>query len=267
MTGILTALLMASAVAAQTGAPAQPKHSFGQPVPLSQRPVTLPQWGFEVDIRYGLVGNGPTRFVDDIRFAPLDWLELRTALNPYPDSLMLRLAWGKLDQLGVVSIDGGLYKLDLGLRLDPAEAAQVAGLVVGSVGGGLAYDRAVTSRGRLHVKGRVQQRISNEGGLDQTVVMGAAWGDVDLARFLGLSLGLGYGQVVAGEVRDFTVNFAEVGRSGFSTMLDRDNDRSATAAFGLTYARTESFDVDLIATLRYWPEPGSIMGAGLRWRL
>jgi len=244
-----------------------PAQSFGQPVPLSQRSVLLPQWGLEVDLRYALVGTGPTRFIDDIRFAPLDWLELRTALNPYPDSLMLRLAWGELRQLGVVSIDGGLYKLDLGLRLDPAEAAQVAGLVVGSLGAGLAYDRAITTRGRLHLKGRVQQRVSNEDGLDQTMVMGAAWGDYDLARFLGLSVGLGYGQVVAGEVKDFTVNFAELGRSGFSTMIDRDNDRSATLGLGLTYARTESFDVDLFATVRYWPEPGTIFGAGVRWRL
>ena len=61
--------------------------------------------------------------------------------------------------------------------------------------------------------------------------------------------------------------FAEQGRSGFSTLMDRDNDQSATAAVGLTYARTESFDVDMFATLRYWPEPGSLFGAGLRWRL
>jgi len=267
MCTLLTGLLLSAALAAPTAAPDQPKLSFGQPIPLSQRSVTLPQWGFEVDIRYGLVGNGPTRFIDDIRFAPLDWLELRTALGPYPDSLMTRLAFGDLWGLGVFAFDGGVYKLDLGFRLDPNEAEAVKGVIVVNLGGGLAYDHAITNRGRVHAKARVQQRYSNIDGFDQTAAMGALWGDFDLAGYLGLSLGLGYGQLVAGEVKDFTINFAELGRSGFSTMLDRDNEQSATLAAGLTYARTESFDVDIFASLRYWPEPGSIFGAGLRWRI
>jgi len=77
----------------------------------------------------------------------------------------------------------------------------------------------------------------------------------------------GHGQIVAGEARDFTINFAEVGRSGFSTLLDRDNAQAACTSLGMTYARTESFDVDIFATLRVWPEVGTVFGAGLRWRI
>jgi len=267
MISALPAIFAASLLAAPAAAPDQPRLTFGQPIPLTQRSVTLPQWGFEVDIRYGLVGDGPTRFVNDIRFAPLDWLELRTALNPYPDSLMVKLAFGDLSGPGVFAFDAGLYKLDLGFRLDPNEAESVKGVIVVNLGAGLGYDHMVTNRGRVHVTGRAQQRYSNIDGFDQAVAMGALWGDYDLASYLGLSLGLGYGQVISGEVKDLTVNFADQGRSGFATLLDRDNGQSATAAVGLTYARTESFDVDIFATLRYWPEPGSLFGAGLRWRL
>ncbi|MFH1810328.1 MAG: hypothetical protein ABIJ09_16400 [Pseudomonadota bacterium] len=259
-------LLLALVVSTAPPVPV-PVLTIGQPTPLARRPVTLPALSAEFSFRYGLVGNGPTRFVNDIRFAPLDWLELRTSLGPIPESLMVRVALGDLDRLGVFSVDGGLYKLDLGFRLDPTEAESVRGVVALNLETGIAYDHAVTSRGRVHVSGRAQQRWSNIDGWDQTTVMGALWGDVDLTHYLGLSVGAGYGQVVAGQTRDFTINFSELGRSGFSTLLDHDNDRAACTSVGMTYARTESFDVDLFATLRVWPEVGTLFGAGLRWRI
>ncbi|MBN2362463.1 MAG: hypothetical protein JXR83_23625 [Deltaproteobacteria bacterium] len=259
----LLALVAAPALAAE----AQPRLTFGQPVPLSRRPVLVRPLGLEVDIRYGLVGSGPTRFINDIRFAPLDWLELRTSLGPYPDSLIARVAVGELSGPGTFSIDGGLVKLDLGLRLNPEEREAVKGIVTGSAGIGVAYDRTLGTVGRLHAKARIQQRYSTDDGLDQTVAMAAVSGDIDFARYFGCSAGLGYGQLIAGRVMDQSVDFDEIGRSGFSTMIDWENDRSATLLLGITYARTESFDVDVFATARYWPDPGMLFGAGLRWRL
>lgn len=259
----LLALVAAPALAAES----QPKLTFGQPVPLSRRQVLLRPMGFEVDLRYGLVGSGPTRFIDDIRFAPLDWLELRSSLGPYPDSLIVRLAFGGLGGLGTFSVDGGLVKLDLGLRLNPAEREAVKGIIAGNAGIGAAYDRTLGRVGRVHAKLRVQQRYSTDDGFGQTVAMAAIYGDVDFAQYFGCTAGLGYGQLLVGQVHDLSVDFDEIGRTGFSTMIDQEHNRSATLMLGITYARTESFDVDVFATTRYWPDPGMLFGAGLRWRL
>lgn len=268
----LAALPLLLALTTPAGAAADapkdaPRLTFGQPIPLSRRPVLVRPLGFEVDIRYGLVGSGPTRFVNDIRFAPLDWLELRTSLGPYPDSLIVRLAFGELSSLGTFSFDGGLFKLDLGLRLNPEERDAVKGIIAGNFGGGLAYDRTLGNVFRVHGKARVQQRYSTDDGLSQTVAMAALYGDVDFAQYFGATVGLGYGQLVAGQLHDQSIDFDEIGRSGFSSMMDLDHDRSATLMLGITYARTESFDVDVFATTRYWPDPGMLFGAGLRWRL
>ena len=241
--------------------------SFGDPTPLSQRPVLLPAMGFEFSFRYGLVGDGPTRFVNDLRFAPLPWLELRSSLNPYPDSLMLRLAFGELHGLGTFSVDAGLYKLDLGLRLNPQEAEAVKGVVVVNLGAGLGYDHSLGRRARLHSLLRFQQRHSNIDGWDQSALLGAAWADLDLSKYLALSLGLSYARVLGGESQDFVINFSEPGRGSFSSLLDFENPEALGSSLSMTYARTERFDVDIFSTQRIWPEPGILFGAGLRVRL
>lgn len=241
--------------------------SFGDPIPLSQRSVILPAMGFEFSFRYGLVGDGPTRFVNDLRFAPLSWLELRSSLNPYPDSLMLRMAFGALNGPGTFSFDGGLYKLDLGLRLNPDEAEAVKGVVVVNLGVGLGYDHSITQRGRLHSQLRFQQRHSNIDGWDQSALLAAAWGDLDLTKYLALSLGLSYARVLGGESKDFVINFSEAGRGSFSSLLDFENTEALSSSLSMTYARTERFDVDIFSTQRLWPEPGILFGAGLRVRL
>jgi len=264
---LLALALLAVLAAPVWAADDTPKLTFGQPVPLSRRPVLLRPLGFEVDLRYGLVGSGPTRFINDIRFAPLDWLELRSSLGPYPDSLIVRLAFGELTSLGTFSVDAGLFRLDLGLRLNPDERDAVKGIIAGNVGGGIAYDRTLGRVFRVHGKARIQQRYSTDDGFSQTVAMAALYGDVDFAQYFGCTVGLGYGQLVAGKVHDLSVDFDEIGRTGFSTMIDQETDRSATLMLGMTYARTESFDVDVFATTRYWPDPGMLFGAGLRWRL
>lgn len=241
--------------------------SFGDPVALSRRPVILPAMHFEFAFRYGLVGDGPTRFVNDLRFAPLAWLELRTSLNPYPDSLMLRLAYGELDGPGTFSFDAGLYKLDLGLRLNPQEAEAIKGVIVVNLGAGLGYDHSITQRGRLHSVLRFQQRHSNIDGWDQSAILGAAWGDLDMTKYLAFSLGLSYARVLGGESKDFVINFSEAGRGSFSSLLDFENPEALSSSISMTYARTERFDVDIFSTQRLWPEPGILFGAGLRMRL
>lgn len=241
--------------------------TFGDPTPLSRRPVILPAMSFEGSFRYGLVGDGPTRFVNDLRFAPLDWLELRSSLGPYPESLMLRMGFGNLDQLGFVSVDGGLYKIDLGFRLNPDEAEAVKGVVVVNLGAGLGYDHSLGQRARLHSLLRYQQRHSNIDGWDQGAVLGSLWGDLDLTNFLGLTLGLSYARVVMGESKDFILNFSEPGRGGFSTLLDWEHGEALSSSIGMTYARTERFDVDIFTTQRLWPELGVLFGAGLRIRI
>ena len=86
---------------------------------MTEQPLVLTPGQWEVGVRYGLVGTGPTRLMSDIRVGLYPGLELRTALLPYPSSLMLRGQLGRLNKtLGTLWLYGGLEYFDVGFRLD-----------------------------------------------------------------------------------------------------------------------------------------------------
>ena len=74
-------------------------------------------------------------------------------------------------------------------------------------------------------------------------------------------------QCLEGKTKTLFIDFAELGRPGYSTMVDREMNCSATLMGALTYGRTESFDVDLFGATRVWPAFGWLFGAGVRWRI
>src|SRR2546423_13415854 len=92
----------ANAAVAQSDA-----NAVGLPTAFSRREPTLKQWQWEGSAHLGLVGTGSTRIADELRFAPLDWLELRTAFLPHPSSLMARVGIGRdADRFRAPVVDG-----------------------------------------------------------------------------------------------------------------------------------------------------------------
>ena len=243
------------------------REEFGKATALSRRLVLLEPFAPELSFHYGLVGSLPTRFVNEIKMSLLPYLELRTSLSTFfiPDSLMARLGFGDLKSLGFFCLDFGMSKLDFGLRLNPDEMEQVSGIIVTSFALGFSYDKRLGSRNKLHLGLRVQQRFSNEKDSDQTAFLGTIVDDFDLSRFLGMSFGISYSKVMH-EVKDFTLNFVGYGLNGFESLIDRDHKQSFNLLWGMTYARTEKFDVDLFSSFMLYPSLEILFGAGLRWK-
>jgi len=75
------------------------------------------------------------------------------------------------------------------------------------------------------------------------------------------------GQCGESKTRTLWIDFAELNRPGFSTLVDREQNCSLSFMGALTYGRTEAFDVDLFGNVRVWPTIGGLFGAGIRWRI
>jgi hypothetical protein len=67
--------------------------------------------------------------------------------------------------------------------------------------------------------------------------------------------------------RTLFIDFAEIARPYYASLVDREVNCSLSISGALTYGRTESFDVDLFSAFRLWPELGVLMGAGVRLRI
>lgn len=241
----------------------------GDPLPLTRREPLLPQLGVEVGIRYGLVGTGPTRFIDDIRFGVFDWLELRTALAPYPSSLMARVGIGRAQSpWGVLLLEGGLAHLDAGLRLVPDEGEAEVGIRA-HLEATLAYQVAFLERFSFYTSAHWRSRFSMLSNDNQHAFAVDAAVTYDVLPVLAVTGGLGYAQTLFDtDVREVAINFVEIDRPGMSHFLVRDDftNQSLTVPLALTYGRVENFDVDLFATTRVWPKLDIVFGAGVRWR-
>lgn len=241
----------------------------GDPLPLTRREPTLDALQFMVGARYGLVGTGPTRFVDDVRFGVTEWLELRTALVPYPSSLMVRARIGaQQSALGAFLLDAGLAHWDAGLRVVPDTGEANVGMRF-HLEGGVGYARALGERFAVHGQAHYRYRLSLLPNDDQHAVAADAHLSYDLLDALAVSAGLGVATTIGGPVRELSVAFVETDGPGMSHLLARDEggDQSVTIPLTMTYGRVESFDVDLFCTPRVWPEPGVVFGAGVRLRL
>lgn len=269
---MITALLLFTC--AQTAPPepaAEPSIAevrIGEPEPLSQREATLKAATFEVDGRGGLVGTGPARFTADIRYGVLPWLELRTSLAPYPASLMARGRIGSVhDELGALVIDAGLAHLDLGLRLQEDAAEEQVGIRA-HLEGGVAFERA-TPAGRLSLSARYRYRLSTLSDDDQQIGVAAAVITTNLTPFLAFTGGATFSSTLFDtKLREPSVLIVEWDRPFFTTLLARDEGSAQSVALPMafTLSRTESFDMDVFAALRVYPEPGLLIGAGIRMR-
>lgn len=247
----------------------KPARRLGDPVPLTQREPTLPQLGLEVGARYGLVGTGPTRFTDDIRFGAFDWLELRTSLLPLPQSLMARGRIGSQQgEWGALLVDAGLAHFDTGFRLVPEEGEAEAGFRF-HWEGGLAYAKSFTDRIAMYAQVHYRWRLSLLRADDQHAVGGHAVVTYDLLPSLAVTGGLGAATTIGTPVRELGILFVETGRPGMSHLLSRNDHyvREVTVPVALTYGRVENFDVDLFATTRVYPRFDILFGAGVRWRV
>jgi hypothetical protein len=220
-------------------------------------------------LRYGLVGNGPTRFVNDVRYALTDHLELRTALLPWPAALSVRGRIGSSQsELGAFVLEGGLAYFDAGIRLIPDAGEPEVGIRA-HVEGSLGWMRRLSERTSLAAYARYRERLSTLGDDDQRAVAVDGHLTYDLLDPLAVSVGLGFASTLATPVREVVVNFVETDRPGISHLLARDEggQQSLTIPLTMTYGRVDSFDVDLFCTTRVWPTPGVLFGAGVRLRL
>lgn len=240
----------------------------GDPVPLTRREPTLRASELMVGLRYGLVGTGPTRFVDDIRFGITDRIELRTALLPYPSTLMARMRLGSQQApAGALVIEGGLAFWDAGLRIVPDSGEASVGTrfhLEGGVGYAGTIGPRVAVRGQAHVRSRLSLLPDD----DQHAAAVDAHVTWDLVDALAVSAGLGFATTLGTPVRELAVNFVETDAPGMSHLLARDEGgtQSLTLPLTMTYGRVENFDVDLFCTPRIWPAPGVLFGAGIRLR-
>jgi len=220
-------------------------------------------------VRYGLVGSGPTRFVDDIRFGINDTVELRTALLPYPSSLMLRARFGsQQSENGAVVVDAGLAHWDAGLRVVPDTGESNVGMrfhFEGAVG----YARTIVDRVAVRGTARYRYRYSLLPADDEHVAAADAHITYDLLGSLAVSAGLGFATTIGTPVRELSINFVETDGPGMSHLLARDEggEQSLTIPLSMTYGRVENFDVDLFCTPRVYPELGILFGAGVRLRI
>ena len=241
----------------------------GDPVPLTQREPTLKALSLMLGVRYGLVGSGPTRFVDDVRFSITDEIELRTALYPWPAALMARGRFGsQQSDVGAVIVEGGLAYFDAGLRLVEDTGEPQVGVrfhFEGSAG----YARSFAERFAVHAFAHYRARLSLLPDDDQHAAAVDAHLTYDLLPALAVSAGLGFATTLGTPVREVVVNFTETDRPGISHLLARDDEhqQSLTVPLTLTYGRVDSFDVDLFCTTRVYPELGVLFGAGVRFRI
>jgi hypothetical protein len=240
----------------------------GDPVPLTLREPTLRAQSVMVGLRYGLVGTGPTRFVDDIRYSLTDHIELRTALLPWPTALLVRGRIGSQQgDLGAFLIDGGLAYFDAGIRVVPDTGEANVGVrahLEASVG----WTKRVVDRTAVAIFARYRERLSMLADDEQRAVAVDAHVTHDLLDTLAVAAGLGFASTVGTTVREVVVNFVETDRPGISHLLARDDggQQSVTIPLSLTYGRVDAFDVDLFCTTRVWPTPGVLFGAGVRLR-
>ncbi len=242
---------------------------YALPIPLSRREPTLQQWTLELDFHYGLVGSGPTQLTSDLRFGIFDWWELHTSFAPYPAGLMTRFKLGShTGPLGALVLDGGLALFDAGVRVFPVEGEPPVGLRLHTELG-VAYSRALGSSLASHASLRWRHRFSALSDDEQSVVLGTAQLSYDVMPNLGVSIGLGYARLLAGEVRELGVQFSQPGQPGLSTFLIRQDGltESLTLPLSLTYGMVDSFDVDVFATPRLYPQFDVIFGAGIRLRV
>lgn len=247
--------------------PAGPR--FGEPTPLSRREPTLRAGTLMVGMRYGLVGNGPTRFVDDVRYAFTDRFELRTALLPWPTSLMGRYRFGGVaESLGAFVIDGGLSYFDAGVRIVPDSGEANVGVRF-HFEGIVSWQKSIGDRLATFASVRYRNRTSLLPDDDQHAVAVDANIAYDLLDNIAVSGGIGFASTIGGPVREVVVNFTETDRAGISHLLARDEggQQSVTVPLTLTYGRIDTFDVDLFVTPRVFPEFGVLFGAGVRLRL
>lgn len=241
----------------------------GDPMPLTRREPTLKAHSLMVGVRYGLVGTGPTRFVDDIRFSITDEIELRTTLAPYPAALMARGRFGSQQgEMGAFIVEGGLAYFDAGLRIVEDTGEPSVGVrfhFEGDVG----YAKALGDQFAVNAYAHYRARVSFLPDDDQHAAAVDAHLTYDLLPSLAVSTGLGFATTLGTPVRELGVNFVETDRPGLSHLLARDDglEQSLTLPLTLTYGRVDSFDVDLFCTPRVWPELGIAFGAGLRFRI
>ena len=242
---------------------------IGDPVPLTLREPTLRAGSLMVGARYGLVGTGPTRFVDDVRVSLTDNIELRTALSPWPTALMVRGRLGaQQGEHGALLVEGGLAYFDAGVRIVPDTGEPNVG-VRAHLEGSAGWTKRVVERTAVAAFVRYRERLSMLDDDDQRAVAVDAHVTYDLLDTLALSAGLGVASTIGTPVREVVVNFVETDRPGISHLLARDDggEQSVTIPLTMTYGRVDSFDVDLFCTTRVWPEPGVLFGAGLRFRI
>ena len=220
-------------------------------------------------LRYGLVGTGPTRFSNDVRFAFTDNFEIRTSLLPWPAALTARYRLGsQQSELGAFLIEGGLAYFDAGIRLAEDSGEPKVGVRFHpeiDIG----YAKALGDRYAIHAYAHYRARVSFLDNDDQHAFAVDAHFTTDLLPNLAVSGGLGFASTIGTPVREVVVNFVETDRPGMSHLLARDDghEQSLTVPLTLTYGRVDSFDVDLFCTPRVYPEFGIIFGAGIRFRL
>lgn len=256
---------------------AEESSRVGEPVPWSQRPSTLPAGSVEVALRYGLVGTGPTRFVNDLRVGVTPRWELRTSFAPYPSSFMLRGRWA--DEAGPVGawlLDVGLANWDAGFRLTPDEREADVGVRL-TFEGAASVVKSFARDWQLFVAARYRHRVSLLPDDEQNAFAWETSISHDLLPWLTWTAGVAYAQTLGTPVREIAVSFLETGRPGVSHFLLRDDvwqsdldpellRQSLTVPLALTYGRTESFDVDLFVTPRVYPKFDIVLGAGIRMR-
>jgi hypothetical protein len=241
----------------------------GDATPLSRRSPLPKQFTVEADLHYGLVGTGPTRFTNDIRFGIFDWWEVRTTLTPYPAALMSRFMLGSQDGLlGAFLFEGGLAAWDAGLRLVTDDTEPEVGVRF-HFEAAIAYSRAIGERLSIWGEARFRYRYSMLSNDEQNAVAGAFQVTYDLIKNLSVTGGLGYAEVIGSPVRELSINFTETDRPGMAHYLLRNDgwSRSVTIPLAITYGRIDSFDVDVFVTPRVYPQFDILFGAGIRWRI
>jgi hypothetical protein len=196
----------------------------------------------------------------------LPGLELRTALLPYPSSLMVRAQLGRFkESLGSLWLCAGLEYFDVGFRLDEDPEESQVGVrwhLQATAGYGKAFANRFAILTALHFRERVTE-LDDDG---QRAVAADIEVRYDLQPRIGLVWASGYARTIDSPVREVYVGFTQPGQTYWLHQLDRTNDESAATAIAMTYGRTESFDVDVFFSYRAWPEPGYLFGSGLRWR-
>ena len=220
-------------------------------------------------VRYGLVGTGPTRFIDDLRYAFTDQLELRTSIGPWPAALMLRGRVGSQHgDLGALVLEGGLAWFDAGVRLQEDTGEANVGVRMhfeGSAG----WSKAMTDQLALSAFAHYRERISFLDDDGQRAAAIDAHVTYDLLPNIAVAAGVGFATTVGTPVREVVINFVETEQPGISHLLARDDgaEQSLTLPLSLTYGRVDSFDVDVFCTPRVYPEFGIVFGAGVRFRI